>query len=202
MSSNPDPGERRTLRRQLRARRSALGPSVRHWADERIRAHLAYSYWLRPARSIALYASMGDEVDTRQLRALCRARGCDVYLPRITDFAARRLRFCRDAGARLPINRMGIAEPALHQSIPARWLSLILLPILGFDNQGTRLGYGGGFYDRDLAFRLQQPAPPLLIGLAYACQELAHVAREAHDVALDGIVTEYGIRWFGRRGIA
>jgi 5-formyltetrahydrofolate cyclo-ligase len=188
------------MRRLMRTARSALAPSLRHWADERIRAHLAHSYWLRPSRRIAIYASMGDEVDTVALRSLCRKRGCAVYLPRITDFAARRMRFCRDRGSKLTINRMGIAEPALRESIPAHWLSLILLPILGFDGQGTRLGYGGGFYDRDLAFRLTQPAPPLLIGLAYACQELAHVARAAHDVALDGIVTERGIRWFGRRG--
>src|SRR5208282_2335293 len=114
----------------MRATRSALAPSVRHRADERIRAHLAHSNWLRASRRIALYASMGDEVDTVALRALCRERGCAVYLPRITDFAARRMRFCRDRGARLQINRMDIAEPALRESIPAHWLSLILLPIL------------------------------------------------------------------------
>lgn len=200
MSPSPDPNERRVQRRQMRAARSALAPAIRHGADARIRAHLAHSAWLRPARRIAIYASIGDEVDTVALRALCRKRGCAVYLPRISDFAARRMRFCRERGGKLPVNRMGIAEPALRESIPAHWLSLILLPILGFDSQGTRLGYGGGFYDRDLAFRLVQPAPPLLIGLAYACQELAHVARAAHDVALDGIVTEQGIRWFGRGG--
>lgn len=189
------------MRRLMRATRGALAPSVRHWADARIRAHLAHSFWLRASRPIAIYASMGDEVDTVALRCLCRKRGCAVYLPRISDFAARRMRFCRDRGNHLATNRMGIAEPALRESIPAHWLSLILLPILGFDGQGTRLGYGGGFYDRDLAFRLKQPAPPLLFGLAYACQELAHVVRAAHDVALDGIVTEQGIRWFGPRGV-
>jgi 5-formyltetrahydrofolate cyclo-ligase len=189
------------MRRRLRAARSALTPSQRHWADERIRAHLAHSYWLQRSRSIALYASMGDEVDTVALRSLCRRRGCAVYLPRITDFGARHMRFCRDPGNRLPINRMGIAEPPLRQSLPAHLLSLVLLPILGFDSQGTRLGYGGGFYDRDLAFRLDKPAPPLLIGLAYACQELTHITRAAHDVALDGIVTEQGIRWFRRTGV-
>lgn len=187
------------MRRQLRATRDALAASVRHRADERIRAHLAHSQWLRPARRVALYASMGTEVDTAGLRALCRKRGCAVYLPRITDFTGRRMRFCRDPGEQLPVNRMGISEPALRAALPARWLSLILLPILGFDKQGTRLGYGGGFYDRDLAFRLEEPAPPLLIGLAYACQELTHVVRAVHDVALDGIVTELGIRWFGGR---
>jgi 5-formyltetrahydrofolate cyclo-ligase len=185
----------------MRARRGALAPAMRHWADARICAHLAHSYWLRPSRIIALYVSMGDEADTASLRALCQERGCAVYLPRITDFSARRMRFCLDSLGKLRVNRMGIAEPALRESVPAHWLSLILLPILGFDSRGTRLGYGGGFYDRALAFRLTQPAPPLLIGVAYACQELAHIARAAHDVALDGVATENSIRGFGRRGV-
>jgi 5-formyltetrahydrofolate cyclo-ligase len=189
------------MRRLLRATRTALAPSIRQRADARIRGYLAHSHWLQPSRRIAIYSSMGDEVATAALRVLCRKRGCKVYLPRITDFGARRMRFCRDPGTRLPINRMGIAEPALRECLPAQALSLILLPILGFDKQGTRLGYGGGFYDRDLAFRLQQPAPPVLIGLAYACQELAFIARATHDVALDGIVTEQGIRWFRSTGV-
>lgn len=193
--------ERRALRRELRARRIALGPAARQRANERIRSHLAFSHWLRRGRLIGLYASMADEVDTVGLRALCRARGCAVYLPRITDYGERHMRFCRDRGAPLGISRMGIGEPGLRESVAARWLSLILLPILGFDALGTRLGYGGGFYDRDLAFRLERPAPPLLIGIAYGCQELAQLARAAHDVALDGIVTEQGIRWFGRTGV-
>jgi 5-formyltetrahydrofolate cyclo-ligase len=197
----PDLTERRALRRQLRARRLALAPAMREQADERIRMQLASSGWLRAGRRIGLYTSMADEVDTEQLRALCRRRGCAVYLPRITHMAARQMRFCRDRATPLRPNRLGIYEPALRESLPARWLSLILLPILGFDAFGTRLGYGGGFYDRDLAFRLQQSAPPLLIGIAYAAQEVARLPRAAHDVPLDGIVTELGIRAFARAGV-
>lgn len=198
--SLPELNGRRALRRQLRAARRALAPYVRARADERIRAHLASSGWLQRARRIGLYTSMPDEVDTEALRCLCRRRGCAVYLPRITHFEARHMRFCRDRGTPLLSNRMGIDEPALRESLPARWLSLILLPILGFDARGTRLGYGGGFYDRDLAFRLDRPAPPLLIGVAYASQEVALLARERHDVPLDGIVTERGIRYFQGMG--
>jgi 5-formyltetrahydrofolate cyclo-ligase len=192
----PDLNERRALRRELRAARRSLAPGVRAKADERIRSHLSSSGWLKRGRRIGLYTSMADEVDTQALRALCQRRGCAVYLPRITHFAARHMRFCRDRGTALLINRLGIEEPALRECLPARWLSLILLPILGFDERGTRLGYGGGFYDRDLAFRRATPAPPLLIGVAYASQEVALLPRASHDVPLDGIVTERGIRYF------
>jgi len=71
---------------------------------------------------------------------------------------------------------------------------LVLMPLLGFDNQGTRLGYGGGYYDRTLTVL---PKKPLLVGLAFAAQELAHIPREDHDVPLDMVITENGIRFFG-----
>jgi len=72
---------------------------------------------------------------------------------------------------------------------------LVLMPLLGFDDQGTRLGYGGGYYDRTLSVL---PKKPLLVGLAFAAQELPHIPREAHDIPLDMIVTENGMRAFGR----
>ena len=68
---------------------------------------------------------------------------------------------------------------------------LLLVPLLAFDNDGYRLGYGGGFYDRALA-ALRVPA----IGIAYAGQQAASLPHEPHDMALDGILTEQGLRLF------
>ena len=67
------------------------------------------------------------------------------------------------------------------------------MPLLGFDKRGTRLGYGGGYYDRTLE-RLSKR--PRLVGIAFAAQELEDIPREAHDVPLDTIVTEAGARHF------
>ena len=83
-------------------------------------------------------------------------------------------------------------------AFPSRWSigraarpDLLLVPLLAFDAHGHRLGYGGGFYDRTLAL-LKVPA----IGIAYAGQEVASLPREPHDMALDMIVTEQGVRRF------
>jgi 5-formyltetrahydrofolate cyclo-ligase len=67
------------------------------------------------------------------------------------------------------------------------------MPLLGFDKHGTRLGYGGGYYDRTLAML---SSPPRLIGYAFASQEVDHVPRDAHDIPLDAVVTEAGYRSF------
>ncbi|HEX2759083.1 MAG TPA: 5-formyltetrahydrofolate cyclo-ligase, partial [Rhizomicrobium sp.] len=68
---------------------------------------------------------------------------------------------------------------------------LLLAPLLAFDRAGHRLGYGGGFYDRTIAL-LGVPA----IGIAYAGQEISSLPVEAHDIALDGILTEHGLKRF------
>jgi 5-formyltetrahydrofolate cyclo-ligase len=68
------------------------------------------------------------------------------------------------------------------------------MPLLGFDSMGTRLGYGGGYYDRTLA---RMKRKPRLIGLAFSAQEVDTIPRESHDIPLDAIITEAGVRHFG-----
>ena len=68
------------------------------------------------------------------------------------------------------------------------------MPLLGFDKAGTRLGYGGGYYDRTLATLRHKP---MLVGLAFAAQQLDHIPAESHDVPLDAVVTEEGVEFFG-----
>lgn len=154
---------------------------------------MAASGWLQPARPIGLYVSVDSEVSTSALRAVALSRGCTVYLPRIVDYRLRRMLFARALGAPVTVNRYGIPEPPARFTINARALAVVFVPVLGFDRAGTRLGSGAGFYDRLFSFRRHSGPPPLLIGLAYACQELPYIAPSLHDVALDAIVTERAI---------
>ena len=90
-------------------------------------------------------------------------------------------------------NRYGIPEPlAPTELLEPFQLDLVLVPLLGFDRRGNRLGYGGGYYDRSFAFLNEQvrPTEPLLVGVAYAFQELPEVDEEDWDVPLDFIATE------------
>jgi 5-formyltetrahydrofolate cyclo-ligase len=96
---------------------------------------------------------------------------------------------------------MRFASPAggaAADTINPRWLDLVLVPLVGFDERGTRLGMGAGFYDRHFAFLRHRRTWhwPRLLGLAFDVQRVERLADAAHDVPLWGIVTERGI--YGR----
>ena len=189
---------RDALRQLLRSRRRAFDAAQRAQAARIITRQVAAARWLHGARPIGLYVSVGLEVDTEALRRLARSRRCPVYLPRISDYRQRAMRFARDRDDLSLLNRHGIPEPPVAETVPARNLSVVFLPLLGFDASGTRLGSGAGYYDRAFAFRRRRHSwhRPLLIGLAFACQRVDHIERGAHDVPLDAVVTEDGVEYF------
>ncbi len=157
--------------------------------------HIAATRWLQRGRLVGLYVATGSEVPTEALRALAVQRGCIPCLPRIVDYRAHTLRFMRAGAEPMRPNRHGIAEPRSAPPVATRALAVVFLPLLGFDRQGTRLGSGAGYYDRLFAFRRLRQAwhRPLLVGLAFGCQELPALRATAHDVPLDVVVTEAGV---------
>jgi 5-formyltetrahydrofolate cyclo-ligase len=179
------------LRRRLRARRSALTPAQRCAAANQALHHLRRSSAWRSAGAVALYHAYGSEMPTDAVIELAQRCGKRCYLPRLH---AGRMQFVlTTARTRLMRNRHGIAEPwPARPRAPLRHLQLVLVPLTGFDRQGTRLGTGGGYYDRRLAAHLLRPRR---IGWAYALQEVAQLPREAWDLPLHAVCTERG--WLG-----
>ena len=177
-----------------------MRPAARVAAERLILAHVARLPWLRAGAAVGLYVSRGAEVGTGALRRLARRRGCRVFLPRIIDFHAHRCLWAADSGAPLRLNRFWIAEPTGPAGINARAMPLVLMPLVGFDNAGNRLGNGAGYYDRLMAFRRGVRGAPLLVGLAFECQRLSHLEPTVRDVPLDAVVTEAGIQFFNRSG--
>jgi 5-formyltetrahydrofolate cyclo-ligase len=192
-----DSGESRAgLRRTLWRKRDALTPAARAAGDRLICTALARSPWLRPGTTVALYVSRGSEVSTLPLRALAHGRGCRVYLPRITDFVTRRMAMVRDSGGTMRLNRYRIAEPSGSAVTRAPALDLVLMPLVGFDGAGNRLGNGAGFYDRFLSVRQGTQGPPVLVGIGFECQRIEQLQAAAHDVPLDAVITERGVQFF------
>jgi 5-formyltetrahydrofolate cyclo-ligase len=188
MSSPPH--SRTELRRTLRTRRRALRPAQQQQAARQLAQRLPRLPEWRQARHIALYWPNDGEIDPRPLAALAQPHQ-HLYLPVLHAFPASTLRFVRwSPRQRMAKNRFGIPEPRQGQRRLAHRMDVILLPLVGFDAQGNRLGMGGGFYDRTLAFlhRGRHPAP-LLIGLAHDCQQVAHLDTAPWDIPLHGIVT-------------
>ena len=94
-----------------------------------------------------------------------------------------------------PLYPSGFGTMAPEVTAPSVVPDLILIPLLGFDSRGTRLGYGGGYYDRTLAASSTRPR---LIGFAFAVQQLDLIPHGPHDVPLDAVITEQGITQFPR----
>jgi 5-formyltetrahydrofolate cyclo-ligase len=193
-NSSPDDA-RRALRASLRARLRAVTPAERARAARALARNVAHWVPLRAGARVALYAALPGELDATPLIELARQRGCRVYLPRIDRSPqARGMRFIEMRGP-LRRNRLGIAEPAGHHMVGARWLDVVFLPLVGFDRHGARLGSGGGFYDRAFAFRRFRAGwhAPRLIGVGYAFQELERITTAAHDVLMDAVITDRGM---------
>ncbi|HWY24635.1 MAG TPA: 5-formyltetrahydrofolate cyclo-ligase [Nevskia sp.] len=183
------------LRLSLRRMRVAIpGPQRRRSARQAARQLL---HWrsLNRARDIAVYLSVRSELSTAPLIALLLRRGHRLWAP-VTG-AGQRMRFA-PLRTHSCLRRGALGLPQVTHTRPlrsARSLDLILLPLLGFDARGRRLGNGGGYYDRALA-AVRNVRRPLLVGYAYAAQEIAAVPAEPWDVRLDAAVTERGRRRF------
>lgn len=185
--------QRRELRQQLAERRRALTPPQRMAGAQGLRHSLEQlPEYLTDARVAGYWASHGELPLNLAIPPLA-ARDQQFLLPMVS--ADKTLRFAPwRAGDPVQPNRYGIPEPVA----PGEWyapfqLDLVLVPLLGFDRRGHRLGYGGGYYDRSFAFLQDQvrPTEPLLVGIGYAFQELDEVEAQPWDVALDFIATDH-----------
>jgi 5-formyltetrahydrofolate cyclo-ligase len=186
--------ERKALRAELRARRREIPSEVRARAELRIASHIQRRFHLHPGRAVALYSPLPEELDVAPLMHIARLHGCRIFLPRITDRRRHRMVFVEARGPLEP-NRLGILEPGASRSIASHGLDLVFLPLVGFDAAGMRLGMGGGYYDRAFAFLRLRVAwhRPKLIGVGFAMQRVAALARAPHDLHLDAVVTEEGV---------
>ncbi len=183
------------LRRQLRARRRQLHDSQRHAAAHGVARRVAGLRLFASARRIAAYLAFDGELDPAPLLERAWAMGKRIYLPVLIGNPPVHLLFAPyDADTPMTPNHFGIPEPQAPSGdlLPPQQLDLVLLPLVAFDDRGTRMGMGGGFYDRTFAF-LNTPNhlhKPHLLGLAYEVQKVAALERQSWDVPLDGVATE------------
>ena len=183
------------LRRMLRKARRALTPSQQREAARGLYKQLARHPLFRRAKHISLYLPTDGEIDPRLLMRAAQRRGKATYLPVLSAWPRTKMVFQRiRPGEKLKPNRFRIPEPR-HNIARQRkvWaLDLVLLPLVGFDDVGGRLGMGGGFYDRSLAYlaRRKNWRKPTLLGLAHECQKVQRLAQASWDVPLQGTVTD------------
>ena len=197
--TEPAPLSRPQLRRMLRKARRALTPSEQRQAALGVYRQLAQHPLFRRAKHISLYLPTDGEIDPRLLLRAAQRRGKATYLPVLSAWPRTKMVFQRvRPGEKLLPNRFGILEPRVnaHRQRQVWALDLVLLPLVGFDDAGGRLGMGGGFYDRSLAYLARRYSwrKPTLLGLAHECQKVGRLAQASWDVPLAGTVTDK--QWF------
>jgi 5-formyltetrahydrofolate cyclo-ligase len=179
-----------TLRMFVRTRRKLLArelPEADRMAAEVGRAPLAARFPDPTGKVAALYHAAGSEVSPGLLADQLALAGWTLALPSVEGETGAMVFRRWDRAA--PLSRDSIGLHAPPADAPIVTPDLVVVPLLAFDRDGRRLGQGGGYYDRALeALKLQGEV--FVLGLAYGGQETANLPHEAHDQALDAILTE------------
>jgi 5-formyltetrahydrofolate cyclo-ligase len=175
------------LRKIARIRRADFGRACPDFA----RIIAACDLALPRGAVVAGYSPIASEADPTALMETLAAKGHVLALPRIAAAeASLEFRRWQDSDVLEP-GAFGILEPPM--SAEPVMPSVLLVPLLAFDADGYRLGYGGGFYDRTLA-DLRARGEVLAIGIAFSGQEVDALPHDDHDQRLDAVVTERGMR--------
>lgn len=195
--SNPSapPSLKTQLRKQLLAQRRALAPPRRRSLDALICGQVLQTLTetTHPNQAVAMFQAHGGEPDLRPVMQVLLDSGRKVYLPVLAGQALSFHRF--NPACPMQPNRFGILEPADQPSIAVLDLDWVLMPLVGFASNGTRLGMGGGFYDRTFGGLGSDSMGPIKAGVAYAMQQTDALPSEPWDVPMDVIISDRGALW-------
>lgn len=177
------------IRAELKAKRGAIGAKEREEASQKLITHFQSCFSLAPGNVIAGYMPLSTEFDVLPLMISLHEKGFALCLPVVQ--ARKPMVFKAWApGDELEKTEFGIAEPLVSNAevTPTH----LLIPLLGYDAEGTRLGYGQGHYDITLE-KLKKKNRVAAIGVGYSCQFYPDLPREPHDEKLDFMITEQGV---------
>lgn len=180
------------LRTTVLARRAALSPAEREAAAQTLVDQIPDLALPDTACLVSGFWPIRDEIDVRPLMSALAAAGHRLALPVIGP--NRHLSF-REWSHGTPLVPAGFGTSEPDGDCPACDPAILLVPLVAFDRQGARLGYGKGHYDGAIS-RLAALGPVRTIGVAFATQEVDVVPMEPHDRHLDAVLTEAGLLRF------
>lgn len=176
------------IRQTLRQRKEAMTPENRLEKSKKVCSHILTL--IQDGETVMVYTSKEKEVNTNPLISKLFENGNPVIVPIIVkDDISLRLSYLRDFSVLVP-STFGVPEPIGNEILATgENVDTIILPMLGFDRTGGRMGYGAGYYDRFLAKNQNVRK----IGIAFACQEYDNLPVDENDIPMDYIITEDGI---------
>jgi 5-formyltetrahydrofolate cyclo-ligase len=179
---------RREKRAQLLAERLRFVSNGSHEACRKIESHLSELLHTFPAQTISGYWPYKAEIDLRDLMRGLQDRGWTTAMPAVVR-PHTPLQFLRwTAGMEMDAGAYGIPGPRTRETVTP---GIVIAPLVGFDENNYRLGYGGGFFDRTLSAMNPRPRT---IGVGFTLSALDTIHPEATDIPMDFIVTESGIQ--------
>lgn len=181
--------DKAALRKAYRVLRAGFSPEQRAAASARITDHLLLTPVLMTPATVGLFYPLAEEVNVLSLAPALRARGHQVVLPALQKNQRKMVFRPWNEDSTLETIHFGIRQPMIGAVMLPQ---VVLVPGLAFSEQGTRLGYGGGYYDATLATYTPKP---LIIGVGFAIQMRAVLPCEPWDVRCDGLVDEGGLTW-------
>ena len=185
--------QKAAIRNERLALRDAMTPEARIEGSLAMVEHAGDRIEFEPGTVISGFWPIRSEADVRPLMAHLRARGARLCLPVVLD---RETIVFRELAVGAPVVMTGFGTTGPGPEAAVLDPDILLVPLSAFDRAGHRIGYGAGHYDRAIDRLKAMGRRPRLIGIAFDCQEVASVPAEPHDVALDAILTESGLRSF------
>ncbi len=190
--------DKATLRTRAKLARSkfadATDPPLLGWRA----AEFYLSSSLMANTQVAAYWPLETEFDTRPLLFHLAKAGRRICLPVVADRGSPLSFHEWMPHTHMKAGYFGVSVPPADAPIMVP--TLLLVPLLAFDRQGNRLGYGGGYYDRTLAELRARDAATTAVGVAFAMQEVDKVPVGAYDQPLDWVLTERELHPIGRDG--
>jgi len=183
------------LRKDLRCKRAVIDQAQRNHWDTAINQHLdEYSRQASPA-VVAAYLAFDGEPDLMPSLAELENRGVELALPVVQDAPGKAVITFRHWSLtdKMQQNRYGIFEPAGTRDISVADIDLVLVPLVGWDKTGGRLGMGASYYDR-LFQPFSELVRPVRMGVGYQLQYVENVPSDPWDIRLHGMLSENG--WF------
>jgi len=176
-----------SLRKKIRQQRNNVSYIERFWASKRLAQKILANINFQKNSKVAIYISNDGEIELSNIYKYLKNMGICIYLPVIVG---KSLKFAK-IGSLYRLNRFNIPEPVHTELLGAHRMNKILLPLVAFDKEKNRLGMGGGFYDRSLAFLKKRKKfnTPKLIGVGFDFQKVVSIFPNAWDKKLDIIFT-------------
>ena len=193
--TEPTHHDKAVLRKRLREMLAAQSPADRHAKSLAATSLLTATPEFAAARIVMLYLATAHELDTSTLALRCWQQGKMVVAPKVSWDQRRMMpvEISSLSDEHLTVTGPGIREPIAENPVPVSMVDLVVVPALGFTQNGHRIGRGMGFYDR---FLCQRGFLGVSCGLAFEEQIVPEMPAQDHDVPMSMLVTDRQVRRF------